>query len=228
MAKSPNQKLKILYLMELFLKKSDAAHVLSIREMVDYLAEKGIRAERKSLYDDIEVLRTFGLAIENRRERPAGYYLANRLFCAEDCSLLFNIVQSNEYITKRKERELTRKIAAICPETEERYWDSELTLPNRVRFMEDSPYGVLDLMRKAMDGNHRVTFRQAHLTKGGEVVMHRYGSTIWFSPWKLVYEHGNYCVEGMEDGERKSYLLDEISYVTIVEEEREALIEVKA
>ena len=31
---------------------------------------------RKSIYDDVEVLRSFGMDIRYTRERPGGYYLA--------------------------------------------------------------------------------------------------------------------------------------------------------
>ncbi len=36
----------------------------------------GITAERKSIYDDIEALREFGLDVQYKRGRPGGYYLA--------------------------------------------------------------------------------------------------------------------------------------------------------
>ena len=60
MARSPNQKLKLLYLMQLLLEKSDENHVLTVQEMIDALAKHDISAERKSIYDDLEALRTYG------------------------------------------------------------------------------------------------------------------------------------------------------------------------
>lgn len=223
MAKSHNQKLKILYLMELFLQKSDVNHVLSIKEMVEYLSERGILAERKSIYDDIEVLKTFGLKILNRRERPAGYYLAERTFTREDCCLLINMVQSSEEITNRKARELTKKIEEIAPKTEGIVAAGNIDTPNRIKLMEESPYAVIDVVRKAMDQDVKITFRQVHLTKSQETIFHRYGSTIVFSPWRIIYEEGHYEIEGMEDGKLGNYQLDKISYLNILDEKREAL-----
>ena len=56
MARSENQKLKLLYLKELFETQSDEDHILSMQDIVSYLAARGIRAERKSVYDDLNTL----------------------------------------------------------------------------------------------------------------------------------------------------------------------------
>lgn len=75
MAKSNNQKAKILFL-EQILRETGENRTVSMQEMLDLLAEKGITAERKSIYDDMEALRFFGLDVRFRRGRPGGYYLA--------------------------------------------------------------------------------------------------------------------------------------------------------
>ena len=74
MAKSNNQKAKILYL-EKMLKETGEHHALSMQEILEILREYGISAERKSIYADVEVLRAFGMDIRYTRERPGGYYL---------------------------------------------------------------------------------------------------------------------------------------------------------
>ena len=50
MAKSPNQKLKLLYLQQLLLQKTDDEHRLTADELIEALAQYGIEAERKSIY----------------------------------------------------------------------------------------------------------------------------------------------------------------------------------
>lgn len=74
MAKSHNQKAKILYL-ERMLRESSTVRPISMQEILDRLGELGIRAERKSIYDDMETLKDFGMAIQYRRGREGGYYL---------------------------------------------------------------------------------------------------------------------------------------------------------
>ena len=74
MARSHNQKIKIL-LLEKMLQNTDENHVVTMQEILDSLAEYEIPAERKSIYDDMEALRVFGLDIKYHRGRPGGYYV---------------------------------------------------------------------------------------------------------------------------------------------------------
>ena len=72
MAKSPNQKLKLLYLQQLLLQKTDDEHRLTADELIEVLARYGIEAERKSIYSDIEALQQYGLDVELQRGRGGG------------------------------------------------------------------------------------------------------------------------------------------------------------
>lgn len=78
MAKSHNQKAKILFL-EQMLRETGENHVVTMQEILAKLMEYGIPAERKSIYDDIEALRSFGMDVKFRRGRPGGYYLSGNI-----------------------------------------------------------------------------------------------------------------------------------------------------
>ncbi len=81
MARSSFQKLKLLHVMNYLLQNSDEEHPITVNQMIQYLESNGIAAERKSIYDDIEALRTFGMDIEEcKRGRVFGYYVASRTF----------------------------------------------------------------------------------------------------------------------------------------------------
>lgn len=77
MAKSHNQKAKILFL-EKMLRETGEENIVTMQEILARLMEYGIPAERKSIYDDIEALRSFGMDIRFRRGRPGGYYLCQK------------------------------------------------------------------------------------------------------------------------------------------------------
>ena len=105
MPKSFQQKLKILYLMRVFSEKTDEAHPMSVKDLISYLESLGIHAERKTIYDDIETLRVFGMDIMNRRERPSGFYLASREFETAELKLLVDAVQFSRFLTVGKSRQ---------------------------------------------------------------------------------------------------------------------------
>lgn len=68
MAKSPNQKLKLLYLYQILLQRTDEEHPITVPQLIGELDLRGIRAERKSVYDDLEALP----AVRPGRAEPEG------------------------------------------------------------------------------------------------------------------------------------------------------------
>lgn len=85
MAKSNNQKAKILYL-EKMLRETGEHHAISMQTILANLMEHGIRAERKSIYDDVEVLREFGMDIRYTKG-AARWLLSGRTAGAEQPSV---------------------------------------------------------------------------------------------------------------------------------------------
>ena len=56
MAKSSNQKTKLLRLSQLLLRQTDEDHPMPVAQIIEELGKYDIKAERKSIYDDLEVV----------------------------------------------------------------------------------------------------------------------------------------------------------------------------
>ena len=67
MPKGTKQKLKLYYLSQIMLEKTDEEHFLSLAEIQSFLEEEGVSADRKTLYDDLEELSILGLSIEGEK-----------------------------------------------------------------------------------------------------------------------------------------------------------------
>ena len=72
MARSANQKLKLLLLRQYLERNSDEAHPVTTAQLLEYLASEGISAERKSIYSDLEALQSFGLDLIRVRDGSCG------------------------------------------------------------------------------------------------------------------------------------------------------------
>ena len=114
MAKGANQKLKILYLMKILMEKTDEDNTITLNEMIAELEKYGITAERKSIYDDIESLRQYGIDITTRKTKTTDYFVANRLFEMPELKLLVDAVQCSKFITHKKSNELIKKIESFA------------------------------------------------------------------------------------------------------------------
>ena len=78
MAKSCNQKGKILYLQKM-LSETTSQNPVTMQEILAKLEEQGIRAERKSIYDDMETLRDFGMIYITEEDGKADIMRKNPL-----------------------------------------------------------------------------------------------------------------------------------------------------
>ena len=78
--------------MDVLLERTDEEHPISAKDMAQYLRGYGIRVERKTVYDDIEALRIYGLDIRNRRGKVGGFYIANRKFQLPEVKFLMDAV----------------------------------------------------------------------------------------------------------------------------------------
>ena len=94
MAKGVNQKLKLLYLMDILLEKTDENHGITMNEIISSLESYDVSAERKSIYRDIEELQRYGLDVLSYNNGRATYYhVASRLFEIAELKLLVDAVQ---------------------------------------------------------------------------------------------------------------------------------------
>ena len=64
MPRAEGQKAKLLILKQIFERKTDEEHMLSVPQLLDALEKAGMPAERKSIYSDIDALRRGGVDVE--------------------------------------------------------------------------------------------------------------------------------------------------------------------
>lgn len=144
MPKSPNQKLKLLYLMEILLQQTDERHPMTVPEMISELARHGVAAERKSIYNDLESLRIFGLDIVQTKSRTTGYYIGARSFEVPELKLLVDSVQSSKFITHKKTLALIKKIEGLASIYDAQLLQRQVYVRGRVKSMNESVYYNVD------------------------------------------------------------------------------------
>ena len=222
MPKSFHQKIKILYLMQAFLERTDKEHPMTVKDLQAYLASAGISAERKTVYDDIENLRVFGLDIVNRRERPSGFYLAHREFELAELKLLVDAVQSSKFITSGKSRQLIRKLEGLASVHQARELQRQVWVENRVKSMNESIYHNIDQIHQAISSDRQICFQYCEWTLSRQLSLKRNGERYRISPWKMIWKDENYYLIGLDEksGIVKHYRVDKMLKISLEAEVR--------
>ena len=223
MAKMSNQKAKILYLMRLFEEETDEEHPLSRKDLEERLADIGIHAERKSLYNDIETLKNFGLDIAYRKEQPEGYYLTGRDFELAELKLLVDAVQSSRFITQKKSDALIKKIEELTDRPEARQLQRQVVVADRIKAMNESIYYNVDKLHTAISEDRQIIFRYFEWTVSKEIRLKKDGENYHVSPWALTWDNENYYLIGydMDAGILKHFRVDRMLHIGILNIRRE-------
>ena len=103
MPRSSNQKPKLLYLEKMFREESDEQHPLTVKDIISGLDKVGIKAERKAIYDDIELLREV-MDMDICSDKVGSYYLGTDRFQFEELQLLADAAACSKFITEDKSR----------------------------------------------------------------------------------------------------------------------------
>ena len=222
MARSANQKLKCLYLRQFLLENTDEAHPVTVSQMIDYLARHDIAAERKSIYDDIDGLRSYGLDIEYRKALDGGYFIANREFQLPELKLLVDAVQSSKFLSLRKSNELIAKLEKLASRHEAQALRRQVYVTHRIKNMNESIYYNVDALHSAIAAGSRITFRYFDWDMNGKKKYRHEGKRYRISPWALLWDDENYYLVGYdaEHAERRHYRVDKMESITQTGEER--------
>lgn len=188
------KKKKTLYLLKILLEKTDPEHALTLPQLLEELESVGISAERKSIYDDIETLRSVGFEIETRKTRTFQYYVAKRAFSLPELRLMEEALRSVRFISNEQAAELSGKLESLCSV----YQAAELhkTAPKRAGEEEDAAAAGSALLRRAIAENRQVSFQllewKLSSDRRPERGLKKGAKTLTVSPWKIAWNKDRY------------------------------------
>ena len=222
MARSVNQKLKLLYLLQYLTRQSDERHPVTVADMIEELARHDIAAERKSIYDDLEALRSFGVDIVQQRGKQTGYYIGARDFELPELKLLVDSIQSSKFITEKKTLALIKKVENLASVHDARLLERQVYVRNRVKSMNESVYYNVDEISNAINRDRMICFRYFEFTVDKERKYRRGGESYEMSPFALMWDDENYYLLAWDqDTERmKHFRVDKMSRITTLERSR--------
>lgn len=216
-------KLKMLYLARIFAQETDDAHGLTLQQIADRLEAYDIRADRKTLYQDFEELRLYGLDIISEQVGHNTYYsLGAREFELPELKLLVDSVQAAKFITDRKSRELIRKLSGLVSRHQAQQLQRQVYISGRVKAMNESIYYNIDKLHEAINGDRQIRFQYYQWNVRKEMELRRGGAWYQVSPWALTWDDENYYLVAYDAGDSKikHYRVDKMLRIRTIEETR--------
>ena len=223
MAKSSNQKTKLLHLARMLLRQTDEDHSLSVAQIIEELARQGIKAERKSIYDDLEALGLFGLDVQCRKGKSPGWFVGNRDFELPEVKLLMDAVQSSRFITQKKSDALIRKLEGLASVHQAGQLQRQVYVAGRIKVMNESIYYNVDKLHTAIAGQKAITFKYFDYDIARKKVFRQEGKRYVVSPYGLIWNSENYYLVAFNHAHRelRHYRVDKMTEIVVTSLDRE-------
>ena len=212
--------MKTLCLMQILMQRTDEKHMMTANDLAAALQEYGFKAERKSIYADVEALQQFGLDIVQQKGSNPGYYVASRTFELPELKLLVDAVQSSKFITARKSAELIRKLESMTSKYEAQQLQRDVFIYNRPKTENETIYYNVDQIHCALHCNAKISFQYAEWTTKKELQLKKNGALYMGSPWSLTWDDENYYLIAYDENADciKHYRVDKMQKITVLDD----------
>ena len=210
------KKSKILYLLHLFITKSDENHPLSMANLTSELFAIGIEAERKSIYQDIKDLIEMGWDIVTT---PKGYFLASPLLETAQARILVDALSSSSFLTSKKASEMQEAILSLLSVHEADIIRKQATLSPH-HSSNEQVYYTLDKLQKAIANDYAISFKYFDYNVRKKKIYRKNSKRYLGIPYGLIYHKERYYVViyNISHDNYSNYRIDKMDQVEIIEE----------
>ena len=225
MANRENGRGRLLCLLDILQKETDAEHGLSTQELITKLDEAGFPANRKTLYDDIHALEDSSVPVEKSGGKVPKYYIEDREFEPDEIMLLIDAVESAGFLTEKKKAAVIKKLKSLTSSAYAAQLNEQIHYIGRHSSTNGNILYNVNTIRRAMAEKHPVRFLYFdHVYGKGEVARHD-GMEYILHPFAMAWRNEfYYCIgvrpEQSVEGEKdkiRNFRIDRMHQVKVDE-----------
>lgn len=213
------QKLKIINEYQILMEESDEQHQINAVEMTRRLKARGIPAERKTVYKDMDTLMDAGVDVV---KGDFGYYIGTRVFELAELKLLVDAVGASKFISQRKTRELVEKISSLASIDEAEQLERQVVVPEKPKNSNEKIFYTIDVIYQCLDNDKKMSFKYQEWTLTKEMKPRHGGKVYVVSPAFLIRNDENYYLVAYdeENAEIRHYRVDKMLSAGMLNEEK--------
>lgn len=222
MGKENFSKIKLLRIWEILKQDSDENNPLTTNQIIEKLSESGIICDRRTLYQDISTLNSYGYEVICKKgQHSNGYYVIDRSFDVPELRILIDAVQAASFISPKKTAELTDKIAALGGSYRADILKKNIVEFNTTKHNNEHIYYSVNAIEDAILAGKKISFQYFDLNESHERVFRKNGEKYLVNPVAMVFSNDNYyliCYHDNHDG-ITTYRIDRMLNVSVSEQE---------
>ena len=208
-----DSKLRPLYLAKILYEQTDEEHYLTTVQLINILKEKyGIQAHRQTIKSEIELLRKFGLEVQEIKSVQNRYNICSRDFENSELKLLIDAVESAKFITAGKSKELVAKLSSLAGDFGAEKLKRNVCCERRIKSGNERIYIIVDVINEAINSGKKISFPYFQYNINKQQELKRNGESYVLSPLHLVWNGDFYYIVGVaEDNSLRNFRVDRIA-----------------
>ncbi|MDC7280279.1 WYL domain-containing protein [Butyrivibrio fibrisolvens] len=221
------QKLKIINEYQILMNESDEQHQINAVEMTRRLKSRGIPAERKTVYKDMDTLMDAGVDVV---KGDFGYYIGTRVFELAELKLLVDAVGASKFISQKKTKDLVEKITTLAGMDDAAQLQRQVVVPEKATAANEKIFYTIDVIYQCLDNDKKMAFKYQEWTLTKEMKPRHGGKIYKVSPAFLIRNDENYYLVAYdgESGQIRHYRVDKMVSAEMLDEDRDGKEERKA
>ena len=139
---------------------TDEKHHLSIKDIVKKLNEQGIKANRKTIYNDFRYINEqTGFEVVGSRGANSCYFLSGRQLEVAELKLLIDAVQCAQFISVKKSEALIERLSVLASKFDATQLSRQISIEGRSKSNNEQILYNVDILNEAIIEKRRVTFQ---------------------------------------------------------------------
>lgn len=193
--RSSEQGVKLLYIRDYLRKYTDKEHPKNAKDIIEYLAFKGIKAERKTIYNDIYRLRMdFREPIEYNHKKW-GYYISEPQFTRAELALLIDCIRYSPFMTEDDALTLMSKVKGLANNYDLPTLAQHMKREDNKLHTDSSVLQNLQILSRAIDQKRKISFRKIRYVADRAVHTEIESERTIASPYELTWAEGRYILK---------------------------------
>lgn len=218
---TPSERLYLVY--TFILKHANRTEAVKPKQIYDYLETFDIYISNKTLYADLEKIRTTMKLDVQWDNHKQGYLVLNPPFEPQELRLLVDSVQAAKFITQEQARTLSKKIADMADKYTEATMKRMSYVSNRIHSENESVVKEADRIHLCIQNDQKIGFRYFHYAPDKKKKYSKNGEQYIVSPFALLWNDGYYYLYAYssEKNDFRHYRIDRMERIRIINEPRE-------
>ncbi len=199
-----NAKRRPLILAKVFYERTDEEHYLTTAQLMDILEQEyGIKTHRQTIPSDIDILRSFGMDIQDVMSAQKRYNLVSREFDLAELKMLIDAVESAKFIPRKKSEQLVKKLSGLASQYQAKSLKRNISVENRIKYENEMVVLIVDSINEAINLGKKISFQYFKYDVDKRQKLRHEGRPFLFSPHKLVWNGDFYYMVGVFEKENK-------------------------